>query len=202
MLREVRNAAFPRQVHGRIQIRHRGLSSASYASLMREQVTTPRPLANRGGQRYWMFEDGVFWDDEDLTPEDVLALVRDRDRRRERKLERARANVAAGEAPRAQRDPIPREVRLAVFERDGGRCVECGSNFELRFDHVIPVAMGGASTLENLQVLCGTLQPGEGRLSRLISGRDAAFLAPQSGNVRVSGAPLLPSGSWGDRASA
>jgi 5-methylcytosine-specific restriction endonuclease McrA len=41
-----------------------------------------------------------------------------------------------------------------VFRRDGGRCVECGSDFDIQYDHVIPVALGGANTVENLQILC------------------------------------------------
>jgi 5-methylcytosine-specific restriction endonuclease McrA len=45
-------------------------------------------------------------------------------------------------------------VRRAVFERDGGRCVGCGAEFDLQYDHVIPVALGGASTAENLELLC------------------------------------------------
>jgi 5-methylcytosine-specific restriction endonuclease McrA len=52
------------------------------------------------------------------------------------------------------RIPIPSDLRRTVFERDGGRCVECGSNFDLQYDHVLPVALGGATTLENLQLLC------------------------------------------------
>ena len=51
--------------------------------------------------------------------------------------------------------PSPREVRRSVFERDGGQCAECGSKFDLQYDHVIPVALGGATTVDNLQLLCG-----------------------------------------------
>jgi 5-methylcytosine-specific restriction endonuclease McrA len=72
-----------------------------------------------------------------------------------RRLERAHAMLRTGSLPEpARREAIPRELRRAVFERDGGRCVECGARFDLQYDHVIPVAFGGASTLENLQILC------------------------------------------------
>jgi HNH endonuclease len=77
------------------------------------------------------------------------------DRRRASELARARSILAGGEpGSSGRRQAIPRETRLAVFNRDGGRCVECDSNFDIQYDHIIPVAMGGSSTIENLQILC------------------------------------------------
>jgi DNA repair exonuclease SbcCD ATPase subunit len=52
------------------------------------------------------------------------------------------------------REPVPVEVRRAVYERDGGRCVQCGSGFDLQYDHILPVKLGGATTLDNVQILC------------------------------------------------
>ena len=50
---------------------------------------------------------------------------------------------------------IPTKVKLAVWKRDGGRCVECGSDENLHFDHVIPYSRGGSSLVaENVQLLC------------------------------------------------
>ncbi|MCW2989506.1 MAG: hypothetical protein JWM73_100, partial [Solirubrobacterales bacterium] len=59
------------------------------------------------------------------------------------------------DAAPVRRGPVVREVRLAVWQRDGGRCVECESDFDLQYDHVIPVAMGGGTSVANLQLLCG-----------------------------------------------
>lgn len=52
------------------------------------------------------------------------------------------------------REPITEGVRSEVWRRDGGRCVQCASNQQLEFDHIIPVSRGGATTARNLQLLC------------------------------------------------
>ena len=54
----------------------------------------------------------------------------------------------------AKRQPISDEVRMFVWQRDKGRCVQCGSNEKLVFDHIIPAAKGGSNTGRNLQLLC------------------------------------------------
>ena len=120
---------------------------------LRAQTVQPVAIAERDGRTYWAFEDRIWWEDDDLTSTDVLALVRDRQRRATRTLERAHAALA-GERAAPRREPIPRDVRRAVFERDGGRCVACGASFDLQYDHVIPLALGGANTAANLQILC------------------------------------------------
>jgi hypothetical protein len=50
---------------------------------------------------------------------------------------------------------IPTAVKLAVWKRDAGRCIQCGSTDNLHFDHVIPYSLGGSSLVaENIQLLC------------------------------------------------
>lgn len=50
---------------------------------------------------------------------------------------------------------IPTNVKLEVWGRDQGRCVECEATDNLHFDHVLPFSKGGTSiTAENVQLLC------------------------------------------------
>jgi hypothetical protein len=49
---------------------------------------------------------------------------------------------------------ISQKVKNEVWKRDEGKCVECGSNKKLEFDHIIPFSKGGANTYRNIQLLC------------------------------------------------
>jgi hypothetical protein len=55
----------------------------------------------------------------------------------------------------APRRIIPTSVKLEVWKRDGGQCVQCGANNDLHFDHDLPFSRGGTSmTAANVQLLC------------------------------------------------
>ena len=49
---------------------------------------------------------------------------------------------------------IPDDVKTRVWQNCGGRCVECGSQEYLEFDHIIPHSKGGSNAEANLQILC------------------------------------------------
>jgi hypothetical protein len=50
---------------------------------------------------------------------------------------------------------IPSWVKLQVWKRDGGKCVMCGAQDQLHFDHIIPYSKGGSSKdPANIQILC------------------------------------------------
>jgi hypothetical protein len=135
------------------------IDNERYQQLASMQSQQPVSVAQSGPRVWWWFEDTFYWDSGGYGQRDVLALIRDRQRREAQRLARAHmllnAEEGHDEPPRSRREPIPREVRRAVFERDGGQCVQCGSNFDLQYDHVLPIALGGANTVENLQLLCG-----------------------------------------------
>jgi 5-methylcytosine-specific restriction endonuclease McrA len=77
-----------------------------------------------------------------------------------------KAKYAATDKPRRARGSsnarcIPACVRRAVYERDGGQCTyvsesghRCASRKRLEFDHMLEVARGGESTMENVRLRC------------------------------------------------
>lgn len=127
-----------------------------------QQWREPVRITTFRARTWWLFEDNFYWEAAGYTAQDILALVRDRERRQRARLERAHTALRIEQQPRKRRQHIPKELRRVVFERDGGRCVECGTNFDLQYDHVLPVARGGATTVENLQLLCGDCNRAKG----------------------------------------
>ncbi len=59
------------------------------------------------------------------------------------------------ELPPRPRRSIPTAIKMAVWQRDGGKCIVCGAMDKLHFDHIVPISKGGTSnTAENIQLLC------------------------------------------------
>lgn len=55
---------------------------------------------------------------------------------------------------RCREGRVTSAMRADIYNRDGHRCVLCGSDQELVMDHIVPICRGGVSTAENLRTLC------------------------------------------------
>jgi 5-methylcytosine-specific restriction endonuclease McrA len=114
-------------------------------------------------RRWWLFKGELYWEDEGYDEQEMKALLLQRLRQKERRLARALDLMEGRETPgRSRRGFIADELRQQVWRRDRGRCVECGLAEDLQYDHIIPVASGGATTLENLQLLCRSCNAAKG----------------------------------------
>jgi 5-methylcytosine-specific restriction endonuclease McrA len=52
------------------------------------------------------------------------------------------------------RNTITEAERDAIFDRDGRKCLRCGTSEYLQIDHIVPFSKGGTTSRENLQTLC------------------------------------------------
>ena len=128
------------------------LSASAHAALMQRQAEQPVAVLQDDRKTWWLFRERIYWEDEGLSEIDVKALALQREERRVRQLERAHDRML--QRPGNRREAISEDLRRVIFRRDGGACVRCGSPELLQFDHVIPVSRGGATTSDNLQILC------------------------------------------------
>lgn len=164
MLRRAENVTLLRNLFGRVTV---GVGKKQYNLKQRkskEQWTADRArqkshpvlTLSTTDRNLWQFQSRFYWDNDGLDASQVYALLVTRGHREQQRIERAQAMVAMGTAPRGQvRGAIPDDLKQYVWRRDGGCCRQCGYQHELQYDHVIPVSMGGSTTAENLQILCG-----------------------------------------------
>jgi len=65
------------------------------------------------------------------------------------------------EADRRRRRATTEEM-AEVFRRWGHKCDECGTEYNLTVDHIIPLAKGGDWNIDNLRPLCGSCNSKKG----------------------------------------
>lgn len=68
--------------------------------------------------------------------------------------------------PAKERAKMSPKVRYEVIRRDGYRCRACGFGVQdgahLHVDHIVAIANGGATAMDNLQTLCTVCNLGKG----------------------------------------
>jgi len=55
-----------------------------------------------------------------------------------------------------------RTIRAEVYERDGHKCLKCGTPEDLTLDHILAISKGGKWTVKNLQTLCSKCNNAKG----------------------------------------
>lgn len=134
------------------------MPALEYEERQQRQLKRPVAMIRVEDRTYWRFENRSYWEDENLTSNQVYALLRTRELRRQQQIELAESTISKVNQPQkaSPRRRIPDDVKQNVWIRDEGRCQNCGATTDLQFDHVIPLAMNGSNNAANLQLLCGS----------------------------------------------
>jgi hypothetical protein len=144
-------------IGGKKHLGTRRLTKKEFLEKKERSTHNPELYWRLNGVNYWRFLDKWYVDDDNLKQDEVLALIKSYGLQLQKKISEAKTAASAGRVPDGSlREMIPEQVRHAVWERDGGTCRSCGAANDLQYDHLIPVSMGGANSVENLQILCGT----------------------------------------------
>jgi len=170
------------------------ISKDEYQTIATEQNRTPAAVGRVGERSYWWFQQRFYSDNDGLSQSEIYALLITRQQREQQRIAIAQAIVAVAGTPQpSSRRAIPDDVKQYIWARDGGRCRSCGSGVELQFDHVIPIALGGSSTADNLQVLCGPCNRRKG--ASLTTTRRPANVPPHAPGAHPS-TPSRPGDPW------
>jgi len=113
------------------------------------------------GYNFYIYKNNLYsFDPSDIhTPEQQRLLIKEHYFKQEKKFKKLQKEIQLFEKLESSglppaREQITEDVRFLVWRRDGGKCVKCGSNKNLEFDHIIPVSKGGSNTERNIQLLC------------------------------------------------
>jgi HNH endonuclease len=112
----------------------------------RDQGDLPVFVARARRRQWWWWQNAFYWESIDCGPEDVAALLV--------MLERDDVQGLGWELDVHLAEPIPEDVKRLVYERDRGRCLACGSDELIQYDHVVPWSMGGGNEPHNIRLLC------------------------------------------------
>lgn len=137
---------------------HVECSEQRFRRLAEEQADRPVLVGTTAGRRWWWFRDRFWWDEAGLRPDDVKLLVLEADLRTKHESE-AMQEARAALFHEARTRSVPVEpaspiVRFAVWCRDRGRCVDCGTAEGVRYDVILPESPGGARLPANVELRC------------------------------------------------
>jgi hypothetical protein len=106
----------------------------------------------------FFYQNNWYYTFDDINIQDAIVLVEatykyDKEKL-QREVEQAKGILSAETVVREDSRIISDSVKTFVWNRDGGRCVQCGSQKNIEFDHIIPFSKGGSNTARNIQILC------------------------------------------------
>ncbi len=109
----------------------------------------PRRVSKIGRKYYYRYSQNYVIEQ--------VSLGRDKDHA----IDTANKLNAIIDAPSPYRKPRG-NLRLAIFERDGHKCVYCGATERLTIDHKVPISRGGQTKTANLLTACHSCNSSKG----------------------------------------
>ena len=159
---------------------HIDCSQERFLELRLAQKTSPRMLLKGHGRQWWWYSDRFWWDDTRLSTRELQAAVHEADLMaalRRHLTDVARVSASGSINGDGALGALPDHVRVEVWRRDDGRCVDCGSEEDLGFALVgVSETEPDAPSVDEIELLCKLCsslrgQPGRGALAWDAAGR-------------------------------
>jgi hypothetical protein len=150
---------------------HVDCSEEQYVRMFLAQRSWPTLVWRPEGRRWWWYLGRFWWTGAEIPDTELKDVVdsADLDRTLYHHLrEEARAHAfKENGASSLDASSISDALRLAVWRRDGGRCVDCGTLEGIHFEYVARLPEGAVPTANDVQLVCRTCsafrtRPGSG----------------------------------------